>query len=52
MKGAIVDPVLDYDPLAGATATMNAQLLLDYVREAGIELVWILDTHHHQAGRL
>ncbi|WP_417261807.1 MBL fold metallo-hydrolase [Celeribacter sp.] len=47
MKGAIVDPVLDYDPLAGATATTNAQLLLDYVREAGIELVWILDTHPH-----
>lgn len=47
MKGAIVDPVLDYDPLAGATGTRNAERLLDYVKEAGIEVVWILDTHPH-----
>jgi glyoxylase-like metal-dependent hydrolase (beta-lactamase superfamily II) len=47
MKGAIVDPVLDFDPLAGATATQNAERLLDYVRTAGIEIVWILDTHPH-----
>ncbi|MGY6704618.1 MBL fold metallo-hydrolase [Roseinatronobacter sp.] len=47
MKGAIIDPVLDFDPLAGATSTVNAQRLLDYVRETGIELVWILDTHPH-----
>ncbi|WP_391482784.1 MBL fold metallo-hydrolase [Nereida sp. NH-UV-3] len=47
MKGAIVDPVLDYDPLAAATSTKNAEILLNYVRETGIELVWILDTHPH-----
>ena len=47
MKGAIVDPVLDYDPLAGATSTKNAQTLLEYVRETGIDLVWVLDTHPH-----
>lgn len=47
MKGAIVDPVLDFDPLAGATSTDSAQQLLDYIRETGIELVWILDTHPH-----
>lgn len=47
MKGAIVDPVLDYDPLAAATSTKNAEILLDYVRETGIKLVWILDTHPH-----
>ena len=47
MKGAIVDPVLDYDPLAAATSTRNAEALLDYVRDTGIELVWILDTHPH-----
>jgi len=47
MKGAIVDPVLDYDPLAASTATRNARTILDYVREAGIEVVWILDTHPH-----
>lgn len=47
MKGAIVDPVLDFDPLAGATSADSAQHLLDYIRETGIELVWILDTHPH-----
>ena len=47
MKGAIVDPVLDFDPLAGATSTKNAEKLLNYVREAGIDLDWILDTHPH-----
>jgi len=47
MKGAVVDPVLDFDPLSGATFTVNAERILDYVREAGIEVVWILDTHPH-----
>ena len=47
MKGAIVDPVLDFDPLSGATSVANAERILAYVREAGIEVVWILDTHPH-----
>ena len=47
MKGAIVDPVMNYDPNAGATAMTSAQEILDYVRTAGIEVVWILDTHPH-----
>lgn len=47
MKGAIVDPVLDFDPLAGATSTKNAEQILRYVRQTGIELEWILDTHPH-----
>ncbi len=47
MKGAIVDPVLGYDPLAGAVDTIRANEILDYITEAGIEIVWILDTHPH-----
>ncbi|UWR25188.1 MBL fold metallo-hydrolase [Sulfitobacter sp. S223] len=47
MKGAIVDPVLDFDPLAGATSTSNAERILSYVQDTGIEIVWILDTHPH-----
>lgn len=47
MKGAIVDPVLNYDSNAGAITTQSAQALLEYVRDAGIEVVWILDTHPH-----
>jgi glyoxylase-like metal-dependent hydrolase (beta-lactamase superfamily II) len=47
LQGAIVDPVLDFDPLSGSISTANAERLLAYVRETGIELVWILDTHPH-----
>lgn len=44
---AIIDPVLDYDEKSGATATHHADELLDYVREQGFEVQWILDTHPH-----
>ncbi len=47
MQGAIVDPVWNFDPRAVATTTHNADRIIDYVREAGIEIVWILDTHPH-----
>ncbi|WP_353471289.1 MBL fold metallo-hydrolase [Salipiger sp. H15] len=47
MMGAIVDPVLDFDPLAGATRTRNADAIIAYVQEAGIEITHILDTHPH-----
>jgi len=46
-KCAIIDPVLDYDEKSGCTATWNADSLLAYVEEAGLELQWILDTHPH-----
>ncbi|WP_372998349.1 MBL fold metallo-hydrolase [Marinobacter sp.] len=44
---AIIDPVLDYDEKPGATATNHADELLDYVRDRGFEVQWILDTHPH-----
>ena len=44
---AIVDPVLDFDPKSGATATHSADELLRYVEREGFELEWILDTHPH-----
>lgn len=44
---AIIDPVLDFDPRAGATATVNADLILDYVRAKGLTVEWVLDTHPH-----
>lgn len=46
-KGAIVDPVLDFDPLSASTTTGNADEILAYVEAAGIEIAWILDTHPH-----
>ncbi|MGY6411019.1 MAG: MBL fold metallo-hydrolase [Alkalilacustris sp.] len=47
MKGAIVDPVWNFYPEAGAVTTESADEILAYVRDAGIEIVWILDTHPH-----
>ena len=44
---AIIDPVLDFDPKSGATATHSADELLRHVEDKGYELEWILDTHPH-----
>ncbi|WP_337270234.1 bifunctional sulfur transferase/dioxygenase Blh [Oryzifoliimicrobium ureilyticus] len=46
-KCAIIDPVLDFDEKAGATATINADAILNYVRENDLTVEWILDTHPH-----
>jgi glyoxylase-like metal-dependent hydrolase (beta-lactamase superfamily II) len=46
-KGAIVDPVWNFYPEAGAVTTESADEILAYIREQGIEIVWILDTHPH-----
>ena len=47
MQGAVVDPVWDYDRRAGATETRSADEIERYAREAGIEIVQVLDTHPH-----
>jgi len=44
---ALVDPVLDYDEKSGSTATASADALLAHVRERGLTVEWILDTHPH-----
>jgi len=44
---AIIDPVLDFDEKSGATATRNADILLDHVASNGLAVDWILDTHPH-----
>ena len=44
---AIIDPVLDYDARAGRTATRNADKLLAAVKERGLKIDWLLETHVH-----
>ena len=46
-KCAIVDPVLDFDEKSGATATINADRILEYIKSEGLTVEWILDTHPH-----
>ena len=44
---AIIDSVLDYDAAAGRTATASADRLIAYVREQGLSVQWLLETHVH-----
>jgi glyoxylase-like metal-dependent hydrolase (beta-lactamase superfamily II) len=44
---AIIDPVLDYDPQAGTTATTSADRLIDTIKKSGLTVEWLLETHIH-----
>lgn len=44
---AIVDSVLDYDPASGRTSTASADRLIAHVREQGLTVDWLLETHVH-----
>ena len=44
---AVIDPVLDFDAKAARTSTQSAQALLDFVREHGLRVQWIIETHAH-----
>lgn len=44
---AIIDSVLDYDPAAGRTSYESADRLIAYVRENGLQVEWLLETHVH-----
>lgn len=47
LKGALIDSVLDYDPKSGRTGTGSADKLIARVRELGVSVEWILETHVH-----
>lgn len=44
---AIIDSVLDFDPKSGRTATASADTVIAYVRDAGLTVDWLLETHIH-----
>ncbi|KIG11175.1 beta-lactamase domain protein [Burkholderia sp. MR1] len=44
---AIIDSVLDYDPKSGRTSTASADKVVAFVRERGLRVDWILETHAH-----
>lgn len=44
---AVIDSVLDYDPASGRTRCASADALIAFVREAGLRIEWIIDTHVH-----
>lgn len=44
---AVIDSVLDYDPKSGRTGTDSADRLIAFVRDNGLRVEWILETHAH-----
>lgn len=44
---AIIDSVLDFDHASGRTKTSSADEIIAYVREQGLTVEWILETHVH-----
>lgn len=44
---AVVDSVLDIDYAAGRISTTSADRILDYIRQHGLSLAWIIETHVH-----
>ena len=46
-RGAVIDPVLDWDNRSGEADTRGADAVLAAAREAAITLRWVLETHVH-----
>lgn len=46
-EAAVIDPVWNYDPKAGAVSTESADEIAAYIEDAGLKVAWILDTHPH-----
>ncbi|SFC30923.1 Glyoxylase, beta-lactamase superfamily II [Polaromonas sp. OV174] len=46
-QAAVIDPVLDYDFKSGHTDTRSVDRLTAYLRDSGLQLAWILETHAH-----
>ena len=44
---AIIDSVLDYDQAAGRTDTSSADEIIAWIKEAGLQVAWILESHVH-----
>lgn len=44
---AIIDPVRDFDAKSGRTDTESVDAIIAYVRDEGLTVDWILETHVH-----
>lgn len=43
----VIDSVLDYDPLSSQTSTASAEALVAWIREQGLKVHLVLETHAH-----
>lgn len=46
-QAAIVDSVLNYDPKSGRTSKHSADEIIAYLKDQGLTVEWILETHVH-----
>lgn len=44
---AVVDSLLDFDQASGRTSTQSVDRLISWVKEQGLKVDWIIDTHVH-----
>lgn len=44
---AVIDPVMDYDPASGTLSTASADRLIDFIKQQGLTVVYLLETHVH-----
>ena len=47
IKVAVIDSVLDFDYASGRTDTRSADAIIAHIREHGLEVDWLLETHVH-----
>jgi glyoxylase-like metal-dependent hydrolase (beta-lactamase superfamily II) len=47
MQAAIVDSVLDFDAAASRVFTRAADQVVAYVKDTGLQVAWLLETHAH-----
>ncbi len=46
-KAAVVDSVFDFDPASGRTSFDSADQVVRYVKDQGLKVEWLLETHAH-----
>ena len=44
---AVIDTVLDFDPVSGHTDTRSADRVIRFVQDNGLKVDWIIETHAH-----
>jgi glyoxylase-like metal-dependent hydrolase (beta-lactamase superfamily II) len=47
MRGAVIDPVLDFDHRSGKASTASADAILKAADEEDVGIDWVLETHAH-----
>jgi glyoxylase-like metal-dependent hydrolase (beta-lactamase superfamily II) len=47
LRGAVIDPVLDYDPASGEVDIRSVEKILAAAKAEGVAVDWALETHAH-----